>query len=379
MRLPWDGSRVPHGTLDLLHDCNISCRSCYNCRPDSAKPYDQVINEFEEMLALRRLHTVSLTGGEATLHPDLLRIIQYIRRRKIKVTLMSNGLLLDSTLLTELKRVDLNLIMLHIQQDQIRSDLTSSPTLHEVAELRKNKIEIVAAHGIETGLSYTVHNDRFEELKSLVSYSINSQHANFVLFTLYRDFSRYRDLQGSLVNGYKSATKPTREDCQLATGEATSKEIHDLLKAMGVTPYAYVRSHDDPNQHMWTAFLCGLIINADGCNIFHSLHPSLFERTMIGISLTLQGRTPFLFKPSKQYFRAQLLLNGVMGGNLKSNVALFKGSFKRGSTLHDKHFLVQQGPGLKTNGEVIFCKDCPDATIRNGKLYPVCLADRIID
>ena len=118
MRLPWDGQRVPHGTLDILRECNISCRSCYNCRPHSVKPYDQIVNDFEGMLAQRRLHTVSLTGGEVTLHPDLIRIVTYIRSRGVKVAIVTNGVLIDSDMVSSLKKADANLY--NTLRDQFR-------------------------------------------------------------------------------------------------------------------------------------------------------------------------------------------------------------------------------------------------------------------
>ena len=42
------------------------------------------------------------------------------------------------------------------------------------------------------------------------------------------------------------------------------------------------------------------------------------------------------------------------------------------------HYLVlQDGPSFdKKSKKVSICYGCPDATIRNGKLSPVCLADR---
>lgn len=46
-----------------------------------------------------------------------------------------------------------------------------------------------------------------------------------------------------------------------------------------------------------------------------------------------------------------------------------------GSKITYKLTCFQQGPNLTPEGEIEFCKDCPDITVRNGKLTPVCMVD----
>jgi hypothetical protein len=49
--------------------------------------------------------------------------------------------------------------------------------------------------------------------------------------------------------------------------------------------------------------------------------------------------------------------------------------FIPGSHIHHKSFTFQQGPTCTEDGGIEYCKDCPDATVRNGTMVPVCLAD----
>ncbi|MCU0662984.1 MAG: hypothetical protein MUC50_11740 [Myxococcota bacterium] len=39
--------------------------------------------------------------------------------------------------------------------------------------------------------------------------------------------------------------------------------------------------------------------------------------------------------------------------------------------------MFQQAPNALANGDYEHCRDCPDATVRNGKLVPVCLVDKL--
>ena len=45
------------------------------------------------------------------------------------------------------------------------------------------------------------------------------------------------------------------------------------------------------------------------------------------------------------------------------------------SAISFNQFYFQQPAGLNENGELEFCAACPDATIRNGLVVPVCVAD----
>jgi hypothetical protein len=50
-------------------------------------------------------------------------------------------------------------------------------------------------------------------------------------------------------------------------------------------------------------------------------------------------------------------------------------SFRKGATFTGKTIFIQRAPNLTQNGELEYCNDCPDATARNGRLIPVCIAD----
>ncbi len=69
--LPWKNSYVPHAVLDINRNCNISCRGCYNQSSDKQKGINEIEQELAQLLKKRRLHTVTVLGGEPTLHPIL--------------------------------------------------------------------------------------------------------------------------------------------------------------------------------------------------------------------------------------------------------------------------------------------------------------------
>ena len=75
----------------------MACRHCWIApafnqedRSEKALPYDIFVGIINEAMNLG-LHSVKLTGGEPLIHPDILRIFQYIRDHDLGLTIESNG------------------------------------------------------------------------------------------------------------------------------------------------------------------------------------------------------------------------------------------------------------------------------------------------
>ena len=142
---------MPHAVLDILRGCNIRCRDCYNLPPDHIKPLAEIEAQLDALTRLRRLQSVSIVGGEITLHPELVEIIRRVRQRGLFVELFTNGVALNDRLLARLKEAGANVIFLHIEPHQRRPDLPAEATARDLERLRVEKAALVAAHGIEVG------------------------------------------------------------------------------------------------------------------------------------------------------------------------------------------------------------------------------------
>ena len=72
--------------------CNDSCHFCFN--RNLSLTDDITVKDFEKMVRIFRglgIQHVDFLGGEPTLHPDLLQLIEIIKRYRLKATLSSNG------------------------------------------------------------------------------------------------------------------------------------------------------------------------------------------------------------------------------------------------------------------------------------------------
>ena len=93
MRLPWYGKTVPHAVLDILRGCNCRCANCYNSAQPSAKSLDSLKSELAVIRAARNVTTISLSGGEPLMHPQILDIIAWLRSEGLKASMLTNGIL----------------------------------------------------------------------------------------------------------------------------------------------------------------------------------------------------------------------------------------------------------------------------------------------
>ncbi len=91
--------------FEVTQRCNHACLHCYNVwqgEPHSSRRYPR--GELDTAQTLRLLakaldetdcHHVTLTGGEPLLRPDLPVLLDFLRGRNVRVTMISNGHLLD--------------------------------------------------------------------------------------------------------------------------------------------------------------------------------------------------------------------------------------------------------------------------------------------
>ncbi len=99
--------------MELTYKCNQKCFFCYcpweNEKFDGAELTTEEI--FKSILILKKNHIshISLTGGEPTLRSDLRQIIKFIRNHNISVSIITNGILLDNSLLSFFKQYDVQL------------------------------------------------------------------------------------------------------------------------------------------------------------------------------------------------------------------------------------------------------------------------------
>ena len=110
--------------FEVTQRCNHACRHCYNVwQPEghyAAGELDtaQTLALLAKALDEADCQHVTLTGGEPLLRPDLAQIVDFLKARGVRTTLISNGHLLDEPRVADLLNRGVTLFELPLLSDQ---------------------------------------------------------------------------------------------------------------------------------------------------------------------------------------------------------------------------------------------------------------------
>jgi len=375
--LPWTAENVPHALVDIIRGCNVVCRSCYNAQPPVTKSLDEITRDFDLLLQMRKLHSVSIVGGEVLMHPALCEIIRFVRSRDVRVELFTNGVLLDQDMMVRLKEAGTDVIFLHIEPGQKRADLQMNASVDDIRRLVSEKTALVAKAGVDVGLAMTVYEDGIDEMVSMIRFALESEHITYFLVTLPVDISAIEAIRGDLKGGLTG--KMDRNIAAPREDKLTNDRMMKLIeRELDLLPFAYVGSNVDIADHRWLSYVIGTIHAPGQRAILTGLKPSFVEKLYLRLYHLAAGRYPFYQKQNPALFRIQLLLNAVMGGFFLKNIRFLLRSLRPGVAVRYKKLLFQKTADIDSDGNVIHCRNCPDAVIKKGRLVPVCISDKVL-
>lgn len=141
--------------FELSSRCNERCIHCYI--PNGKKnagfdmPTAKVKSILDEFAAMGGIH-VTLSGGEAFLHKDIIEIAEYCREKDLKITILSNLISLKDEQIPRLKAVNISLIQVSLySMDPEIHDLIT--TVKGSFEKSKSAIEKLVAADIPVQIS----------------------------------------------------------------------------------------------------------------------------------------------------------------------------------------------------------------------------------
>jgi hypothetical protein len=362
--------------LDILRGCNIRCRDCYNSRPDSMRSLAEIDAQLEALTRLRRLQSISIVGGEITLHPELAEIVRRVRQRGLFAELFTNGVDLSDALLSQLKEAGANVIFLHIEPNQRRPDLPTDATGDDLKRLRLEKAALVAAHGMEAGLAVTAYPEKLDEVEEAVAFALESPHVCYLLVTWWRNVNRMPPIVGDLADGMVSHAEGF--EAPPSPHDIGPRELCEWLEErFHLAPFGSLGSNLDGADPRWLSFMVGAVHRHGELCCRQSLRATWVERAFLEGSRKLTGRYPFYQAQRSGLFGMHLLLNGLAGGGMAGNLRLLKHASRPGARLSTKRLLFQWPAALDEQGRVVHCRCCPDAVLKEGRLVPLCISDRV--
>lgn len=348
---------VPHVVIETNTSCNVRCRSCYAADKPMVKPLAQVKAEVDAALALRRLETVSLLGGEPTLHPDLPEIVRHVKARGLVCIVATNGVRFlhgDTGLLDALVAAGVDRFLLHVDSGQPHLD-------GDVEGARQRLFDLLDRRRVLYGLSLTLCSGEEGELARVAKAYAPHRWFDGALATLAFDFERafdppeVRGPEADLWSVYRS-----------------------LAQDLGVEPSAYVPSSEDDAEVRWLMYF--YFVNAttgEACG----LSPRA-NRWMRAVYRRRTGREFFAATMSPRWTAATAVAAGALESTLDPTSADRWARVLRGGRglrdLRMQYLVIQRAPRWNPERRAMeICWQCPDATLRQGRLVPVCMAGRL--
>lgn len=346
---------TPHAAIEVNSECNIRCRHCYNIDRPAVKPLTQIRAELAQLMRRRRLDTLSLVGGEPTLHPQIVDIVAAVKQQGLVCQLLTNGVVFlqdaDDRLLGELVAAGVDRFLIHIDEGQRH--------VHPDIDAARNAVfERLEQHEVGFALSVTVLRGQETSLPRLL-----------------RQFARYRFFEGlfvAMAMDMATAFAPERStarDAELGMIDAS------MLSELGVRPTTYVPSNLDDETICWLMYF--YYVNVETGARF-GLSPR-YNRKFRRLYRRLKGREFFGEPLRPPWFSTSLALTALAEVLIRPRrIGEIARLLWRSGGTHSLRFhyvVIQEPPRYSPkHGRVELCHQCPDATLRQGQLTPVCVA-----
>lgn len=343
---------TPHATIETNRTCNIRCRLCYTLDRSHMKTLPEIEKEVELALKKRNLQTITLLGGEPTLHPRLPEVVALIKSRNLKCQILTNGVVFlnddQDMLLDRLIASGVDRILLHVDSGQ-------SHVHRDLEEVRSKLFQKLERKKVHFSLSLTI----YEEEKGLMP-------------ELIKKYARYRYFDGILAVLARDPHAPYHQAVSLAG------EYESLERELCVSPSAYIPSNAEDGQIFWLIY--HYFINALNGKAFALSPPA--HRIIRKFYRILEGRQLFtiILKPPLQLVALFFLsfLELFIHPPKIRDFARMIWSSRLAKAIRFQFIAIQTPPEFDPEkNRYLICYHCPDATIRNGMLTPVCIADFI--
>lgn len=135
--------------IEVCYTCN---EDCIHCCIDNHKKQGLSLKQYEKLfdqLVEAETFFITLTGGEAFIRPDFLEIVRAARKRRLSVTIFTNGTLLNSNIIRQLKSLYVHEIHISVYsaKPEIHDYITKKhgsflKSVANIKELRKNNIDV---------------------------------------------------------------------------------------------------------------------------------------------------------------------------------------------------------------------------------------------
>lgn len=166
------------GLIEITSGCNLQCPLCFAESGPGGKALDfdtycKMVDRYVEIEGVADI--LQLSGGEPTLHPDLIPMIRYACSKPIQAVMINtNGIRLakDPELVAQLTEFK-ERFEVYLQFDGLEDDTHVKLRGERLADIKRQALENLARHDIRCTLVCTVeHNTNLHEVGAVLEFGL---------------------------------------------------------------------------------------------------------------------------------------------------------------------------------------------------------------
>ncbi len=176
--------------IEVTSNCNLKCPMCFAESGPGGEhidfaTYSRMVDRYVELEGVADV--LQLSGGEPTLHPDIVRMVRYAYEQPIQAVMINtNGIRLarDSRLLDELGKFR-DRLEIYLQFDGFSEATHQRLRGEPLAEVKEKALAAIELAGLRCTLVCTVeHNTNLHELGAIVRHGLKRRGVRGVSFQL---------------------------------------------------------------------------------------------------------------------------------------------------------------------------------------------------
>jgi AdoMet-dependent heme synthase len=150
--------------FEITKRCNLQCKHCYLSTDSKDISTDGVKYILDELVAHNVL-MLCIIGGEPFIRPDFFEILEYARKKGLRVIIVTNGTLLDKNKLLRLRDIGIDRLAFSLEG--------SSPQKHNfirgenIFQAVIENIRLAVSFGVPVEISFTLDKESFSEFNSM--------------------------------------------------------------------------------------------------------------------------------------------------------------------------------------------------------------------